>query len=172
MASQTEEYKKLSTCSDEEIILAIFRKTFARSIKFCHDNNKTHFARIINSLVDRKRWEKWKNNSVNTNFPPDFVNNDEKLLLEVMRVDHYTYLDDKGNVRNKNTENIGKIVRLLVDDGRTDILDKYVITGAVDIEEHSATTVAIWTAFVGYSKVTSEIYQSTGIIILATSLSF
>ena len=80
----------------------------------------------------------WTNNSDNTGSPPDFFNKREKIMLEVMRVDHYTYFDAKDRPHNKNTENIGRIVRSLIDDGKTDILDEFLIVGAVDLDEHEA----------------------------------
>ncbi len=136
MNQGSQDYRKSSTLSDEEVIMSIFRRLFPTTSKFCPDNHKIHFARIVNSIIDKKRWTKWKNNSEDTGHPPDYYNDDEKIMIEIMRVDHYTYKDNKGKPHNRNTENVGKVVRMLMDDGRTDILEDYIITGAVELEEH------------------------------------
>jgi len=128
------DYRKISTFSDEKNIMEVFRKLFPRSIKFCPDNHKVHFTRLINSIINDKHWERWTDNSKESGKPPDFYNNSEKFMLEVMRIDHYMFTDEKGKPHNKNAENISKIVRSLMDEGRNDILDNYIITGAVELE--------------------------------------
>lgn len=131
-------YLKYSTFSDENNILELFRTHYPTLSKFCPDNHRIHFKRLINSIVNNSRWKKWTNNCGNTDNPPDYYNDSEKMMIEVMRVDHYMHRNSKGKNANSNAENIAKVISSLVQEGRTDILDNYIISGAVEINDHEA----------------------------------
>ncbi len=57
--------------------------------------NYYNAADVLKSILDDKRFEKWIDNS-KSSFPPDLINSDEKLIMEVMRVDDHSS-DGKNN---------------------------------------------------------------------------
>ena len=136
--SGKEDYRRTSTFSDEENIINIFRIMCPRVYKFCPDNKSPFVKRLNNTIVNEARWSQWVNNSGNTNKPPDYYNDREKLMMEVMRVDHYMFMDKKGKPHNKNAENIAKVVKELINDGKESFLENNLIIGAVETEDHES----------------------------------
>ena len=57
--------------------------------------NYYNAADVLETILDDRRFEKWIDNS-KSSFPPDLVNNDENLIMEVMRVDDHSP-DGKNN---------------------------------------------------------------------------
>lgn len=52
---------------------------------------------ILNSLYDPIRWKDWADNSAKDKLPPDFINANKKLMMEVMRIDDHASNKGKTN---------------------------------------------------------------------------
>ena len=128
------DYRKRSTFSDENNILGYLRMELRKRIPSFQKNNRFENS-IRNSIMKQ---EKWEDNSSKLSLPPDFCNHEDRIMMEVMRIDHYGYEDEKGNKRNPNTENINDLVQGLTDAGLEKILEQNIIIGALrdDIKSH------------------------------------
>lgn len=83
---------------------------------------------IIQSICDDDQWAKWHNSSGKEDPPPDYYNNDLKLMMEIMRVDDNGHIDESTGkpvhpIRVRESELIremkGKgILDILPPDGR------------------------------------------------------
>ena len=77
---------------------------------------------IIHSLIEDDEWEKnWIDNSAKNAPPPDFYNDKEKLMLEVMRVDDHAF-ELKGKIQNPTNQKARKVEKDLKNKG---ILDTF-----------------------------------------------
>ena len=57
----------------------------------------------MNTLLSNEYLEKWKNNS-SSNLPPDFINEKDSLMLEVMRIDDHSPDGKKNPVLRREKE--------------------------------------------------------------------
>lgn len=103
------------TFDNELKILEHFRDNYYPPLGLPENNDN---IKIIHSLYKDINWKNWINNSGKDQLPPDFYNDKEKLILEVMRVDDHASNEGKTNLIKKN-ENI--ILKELESSG---ILDK------------------------------------------------
>ncbi|QLY40155.1 hypothetical protein HF295_04475 [Hujiaoplasma nucleasis] len=99
------------TFDNEENILDYYR---------CHDNRPLAFPEsddvwdIFQATNDEDIWKTWENSSLKSDPPPDFYNDDLKLMMEVMRFDDQATNKGKTHV-TKAKEN--KMLRQLRDLG-------------------------------------------------------
>lgn len=103
---------------DKEInLLEMFSHLETESI-VCNDNSK-EIERIFNSI--HNDFKKWIDSSGKNEPPPDFYNKDEKLMLEVMRIDDHAY-EQRGKIINPTNQKANKAYKELLDSG---ILDNF-----------------------------------------------
>lgn len=67
---------------------------------------------FLNIILDEEEWKKWKDSSAKSDLPPDFYNDNKKIMMEVMRVDDHGYRK-YGKTRNPLREKEHKIEREL-----------------------------------------------------------
>lgn len=72
----------MNELDDENKILEMLRAVPYN--KVCIFNDDTESKNIYESLIEKK--DQWMDNSGEKNIPPDFINNSESIMLEVMRV--------------------------------------------------------------------------------------
>lgn len=76
---------------------------------------------VFQSVWDKKRWEKWIDSSRKSDPPPDFYNNQECFMMEVMRVDDHGH-KNRGKVINPLYEREHMLERELVNSGLLKLL--------------------------------------------------
>lgn len=81
----------------ENNLLEWFRDISKAEIFLCPKSDQTE--NICESLRNNKRWQHWIDSSAKDAPPPDFYNDIENLMLEVMRVDDHGFVKD-GKVIN------------------------------------------------------------------------
>lgn len=86
------------TFDNELKILEHFRDNSYPPLGLPENNDN---IKIIHSLYKDINWKSWINNSGKDQLPPDFYNNKEKLMLEVMRVDDHASNEGKTNLIKK-----------------------------------------------------------------------
>lgn len=70
---------------------------------------------IYKSIVDKDNWKKWIDSSAKDAPPPDFFNDELKLMMEVMRVDDHAHEGKKkGNIINPTNARESQIYRELL----------------------------------------------------------
>ena len=97
---------------------------------------------IYNSIVDEDNWKNWADSSAKNAPPPDYYNDELKLMMEVMRIDdHAREGKKKGHIINPTNERESKLRKQFF--GNVD-LDKYycelyinVNTGLPAKEDHN-----------------------------------
>ena len=74
------------------------------------EGSDNYFAttKIIDDIVGVNCFNKWKDNT-HSQFPPDFINKKDSLLMEVMRIDDHS----PDGKRNLNAEKLKKVHKFL-----------------------------------------------------------
>ena len=72
------------TFDDEENILAYYRDSDNRPLAFPQSDD---IWKIFQATNDEELWKTWKNSHSKSDLPPDFYNEELKLMMEVMRFD-------------------------------------------------------------------------------------
>ena len=75
---------------------------------------------ILVSLVDDKKWKtEWVDTSAKNAPPPDFVNDQEKIMLEVMRIDDHAFERDGKSINptNQKARKTEKEMKALINNG-------------------------------------------------------
>ena len=88
---------------DKEInIIKDFQKMHNYEIALMSKNLKT--ISVLNSIHSKRKWKKWIDSSSKNDLPPDFYNPSLKLMMDVMRVDDHTHIDENGKVVNPHNK--------------------------------------------------------------------
>lgn len=75
---------------------------------FCYAQNSEAIRIIAESLLDDDKWQKeWVDNSAKNAPPPDYYNDNQKLMLEVMRVDDHAF-EQNGRIFNPTNQKARK----------------------------------------------------------------
>lgn len=72
------------TCDNEKIILDFYRNSDNRPLAFPQSDE---ILRVFQSTNDEDIWKAWTDSSSKSALPPDFYNDNLKLMMEVMRFD-------------------------------------------------------------------------------------
>ncbi len=75
----------------------------------CLLTNGVH--RLYNQLHNPKEWNYWIDNSSKKSLPPDFYNEKLKLMMDVMRVDDHSFINEKGQVINPTNQRESQIFK-------------------------------------------------------------
>lgn len=70
-----------------------------------HPENTEPF---VKSVFD---WDGWINNCANTDHPPDYYNDEQKLMMEVMSISHYQYEDEKGHKHDPDSASTARCIK-------------------------------------------------------------
>ena len=62
------------------------------------DNNEMN--KIFNLIYSKEEWEKWVDSSAKNDPPPDFYNETNKIMMDVMHIDDHVYENEKGRIIN------------------------------------------------------------------------
>lgn len=71
---------------------------------------------IFNEIYNRNNWMNWIDSSDKNELPPDFYNEKLKLMMDVMRIDDHTYVDEKGKVTNPHNQRESELIKELTRD--------------------------------------------------------
>ena len=85
----------------EERIIQTFQDLKRRRIKIfpLNFNNILLYRLIHNKLL----WKTWTDASSKNALPPDFYNNKFKLMMDVMRIDDHTFVDENEPLGQQKT---------------------------------------------------------------------
>ena len=126
---------------DKEVnLMENFRFVPPQEIFLLSDDEET--VAIFHSIYDESQWKNWIDASYKDAPPPDFYNDTQHLMLEVMRVDDHGF-KKKGKVRNPNYERQRKLANELRDLGVMEAYPnlQYVMINAVTdlptLEDHN-----------------------------------
>lgn len=109
----------MQTFNDESMILDVFRDVKSKEILPLGNFLKCKWVHyVLTGLMHRKEWV---NSSGKNDPPPDFYNNKHKLMMDVMRIDDYAYIDAKGKVQNKTLQHEGELIKKINQPDRDDI---------------------------------------------------
>lgn len=97
---------------DEKIIIQDFQDYNTRVMLVIPEDVKT--IRIMNSIHDTSEWSNWVDSSSKTQLPPDFYNDKLRLMMDVMRIDDHSYIDEKGNPINPYIKRESEIMEELI----------------------------------------------------------
>ena len=106
-------------------------------------SNSVRARRVLASVCDPNKWKKWHNSSGKADPPPDFYCEEYKLMMDVMRVDDHTFINNKGNAYNPTNQRESKIQKELREKGILDIFPKVerimvnAITDLPTLEDHN-----------------------------------
>ena len=62
-------------------------------------------------------WENWTDSSGKADPPPDFFNQSESLMMEVMRISHEQYVDDRGNPHDPSAARVSDFIKEMTEVG-------------------------------------------------------
>ena len=87
---------------DESRIVEKIHNTYLYKCAF--PNNSVRAKRVLASVCEPHKWEKWHNSSGKADPPPDFFCDEYGLMMDVMRVDDHSFINDKGDVCNPTNQ--------------------------------------------------------------------
>ena len=99
----------MQTFNDESMILDCFRDI--KPDETALFGNYFVCKKIFFSLKSFLFRKNWINSFAKNDPPPDFYNDRQKLMMDVMRIDDHAFVDDKGRVQNANLQREGEIYR-------------------------------------------------------------
>lgn len=102
----------LNRYDKEEIIIKDFQYLKRKNIGVYPMNLKNIL--LFESIHNKCLWKKWIDTSAKNELPPDFYNQKQRLMMDVMRVDDHAYVDDKGKVINRHNERESKLTEELI----------------------------------------------------------
>ena len=99
----------------------MFRDVAEEKILLVSEKKQAEFKRLLSSLKNEEQFKYWIDSSAKNALPPDFYNDNEKLMLEVMRVDDHGF-KKKGNIINPTLQKEHQLFNEL---RKTGILDSF-----------------------------------------------
>jgi hypothetical protein len=104
------------TFDNESNILSYYRTLKEKPLGFPQSDD---LWRIYQSTIDDEAWKKWRNTSGKSDVPPDFVNHEAHIMMEVMR------FDDQAKNSGKTNEAKAKENRTLNEFNKSGIFDVF-----------------------------------------------
>ena len=101
----------LNRLDKEERIIEEFQMLDTNEVGLFPKNSK--IVKIFNSINNAKQWPKWIDTSAKNDLPPDFYNENLKIMMDVMRIDDHAYVDERGRVINRHNERESKLIEEL-----------------------------------------------------------
>ena len=59
--------------------------------------------KLYRCIHNKRKWTKWLDTSAKNELPPDFYNDNLKLMMDVMRIDDHAYIDEDEPLEQKAT---------------------------------------------------------------------
>ena len=103
----------------ESNIIDLFRILKTEEILLLPTGDRTEY--ICQSLLNTRRWEKWIDSSAKDAPPPDFYNDNEQIMMDVMRVDDHGF-KKHGKIINPTYTREHQLEKELHDSGIIDFL--------------------------------------------------
>jgi len=76
--------------------------------------NSKKNVNLFNIIYNKNEWKNWTDSSSKSDLPPDFYSSKYKAMMDVMRVDDHTFLDQKGNPINIYNQKESQITSELI----------------------------------------------------------
>lgn len=83
---------------NENKIIESFQEISENKICLIPDNRELN--KIFNLIYNKEEWKKWIDSSSKSAPPPDFYNETNKIMMDVMRIDDHAYENGKGKIIN------------------------------------------------------------------------
>lgn len=83
---------------DENEVIKHFQK-YPHAIVYLPPKSR-EAVRVFEKISKKSKWAKWKDSSKKADSPPDFYSDKFKLMMEVMRVDDHSRVNERGQVIN------------------------------------------------------------------------
>lgn len=121
---------KLNPGKQEALVILLFEEKEINLIEMFRSHKENNFAlipenetveNILESLLSPERWQNWVDSSGKDEPPPDFYNDHEKLMMEVMRVDDHGF-KKKGKIINPTQQRAHEMEKELIKSGILDNL--------------------------------------------------
>lgn len=104
---------------DELKIIEKLQKIDTKSVWLATGNNDEE--EVFQSIFDKDQWSEWTNSSKKSDPPPDFYNDKLKLMMDVMRIDDHTFVNDAGKLVNPTNMRESVIQKEIKESGILDI---------------------------------------------------
>ena len=82
--------------------------------KVCLIPDDRELNKIFNLVYNKEEWKKWIDSSSKSAPPPDFYNETNKIMMDVMRIDDHAYENEKGKIINPTLQKENKIYKELI----------------------------------------------------------
>lgn len=97
---------------DENKIIESFQEI--SEDKICLIPENIELNRVFKLIYNKEEWGKWVDSSAKNAPPPDFYNETNKIMMDVMRVDDHAYENEKGQIINPTLQKESKIYKELM----------------------------------------------------------
>lgn len=101
---------------NENNILSEFQQIEDNEVMFVPEFNDT-LERVYRLIHTKDLWDKWINSSGKSDPPPDYYLQEEKLMMDVMRVDDHAFVNEKGKIQNPTNAQESKMYKELKENG-------------------------------------------------------
>ena len=102
----------MRTFNDESVIIEFFQNIKTNEILIL--GNENNCVNILNTILNTEKWKEWIDSSKKDQTPPDFYNNRENIMMEVMRIDDHAYVNKKNKVINPQLQQENKVKDMLL----------------------------------------------------------
>lgn len=96
---------------DEKNIISWFQDVDCSSVCFPIENDE--LINIFNCIYNPELWTKWKDSSGKADPPPDFYCEENRLMMDIMRIDDHAFISKKGKFVNPTNARESKIQKEL-----------------------------------------------------------
>jgi len=98
---------------DKEVnIINDFHDLKTKEIMLQTEDKKT--ISILESIYLKRKWKNWVDSSAKNEPPPDFYNTKEKLMMDVMRIDDHSYVNENGKIINPHNQRESNLLNELI----------------------------------------------------------
>lgn len=119
---------------DKEVrIISKFQDLKIKDIRLFPINLKTLL--VYRTIHNKRIWKQWIDTSSKKEPPPDFYNNKLKLMIDVMRIDDHSYINEKGRIINRHNERESKLIKELI--GKNKVFKEILERGNLHITTYS-----------------------------------
>ena len=94
---------------DKEERIINFFQTLKRHEVYIYPKNIKTF-KLYKLIHSKKLWKNWINTSGKSDPPPDYYNNSNKMMIDVMRIDDHSFVNDTGNTINLHNRRESEII--------------------------------------------------------------
>lgn len=101
--------------SSEKEIIAFFQSIEPEETALIPENRLSE--KFFHSIYEHECWGYWIDSSAHNDPPPDFYNDNDHIMMDVMRVDDHGYKNGKGKTVNPTKERESKLWHELKDAG-------------------------------------------------------